>query len=96
MSEDYSPELKAAYAELEAAIEKVAALESQVQAGTPGLLIEWALVTASQYYKDGESIGYTNTQIIVPIKRDLPFYRLIGLLRYGLCQVEASAMTPDA
>lgn len=80
----------AAYQSLEAAIANVAALESD-ESEEPGLLIEWTLVTASLHY-DNKGEQFTRTQILVPKKNDMPFYRLLGLLELGLCRIRASAI----
>jgi hypothetical protein len=88
MAED--PELKAAYRQLEAAIQGVALLE-----GFQGVLTEWVLVVASQRY-DADGDGITQVGTLVPDGGGhVPYHRVIGLLDYALTRSRAEIARDD-
>lgn len=84
-----SPELKAAYQQLEAAIQHITELE-----GAEGVLLEWVVVTAHQHY-DNEGDPRTQIGQWVPGGGDhVPYHRLMGLLDYALTSRRAEITEP--
>lgn len=85
-----SDALKSAYEELEAAIKKVAALETD---GPPAVLIEWVVLTASSHYE--EDGGWTRSQMLIPEDQDIPHYRILGLLEFASTRVRKDIADDD-
>lgn len=70
--------LAEAYRQLAAAIREVSMLE-----GAKGILTDWIVVSAHQYYSDE---GKARTQIgqWLPDGEELPYHRVMGLLDYAI------------
>lgn len=85
-----SPDLKAAYQRLAAAIEETARLE-----GAQGVLTEWVVVFSTQRYaEDGDAV----TQVGTTLPNgggEVPFHRLMGLLDYALTRCRAVVASDD-
>lgn len=90
MSDIPSPELKSAYEDLEAAIKKVAALETD---GPPAVLVEWVVLTASTHYK--EDGAWTRSQMLIPDDNDIPHYRILGLLEFASTRLRKDIADDD-
>lgn len=83
-------ELKSAYEELEAAIKKVADLETD---GPPAILVEWIVLTASTHYEDDGA--WTRSQMLLPEGNDAPHYRILGLLEFASTRVRKDIADDD-
>ncbi|MER7814566.1 hypothetical protein [Streptomyces sp. NPDC096153] len=86
-----TPELKAAYRRLEAAIREVAEEE-----GCEGVMTEWIVVTAHQRLDD-EGDGVTQIGRLVPDGGGtVPYHRTMGLLDYALTMARAEIVAGEA
>lgn len=75
---EQSPELKEAYATLDAAVREVIRLE-----GWEGLVTDWVVVAANQYFDD-DGRSMTDVGHILPDGgNSIPHYRILGLLDYA-------------
>lgn len=85
-----SPELKDAYERLDQAIREVTRLEEW-----DGLVTDWVVVAANQYFGD-DGHGMTSVGQLLPNGGDtVPVYRVMGLLDFAHSAYKNSVATPD-
>lgn len=82
-------QLKAAYANLEAAIAEAGRLQD-----FDGLITEWVVVAAVQSYDDD---GDVRVQVgtLLPVDGGVPYHRVMGLLDYSLTRCRAAVAVDD-
>lgn len=71
-----SPELKEAYAELEASVEKLLRLR-----GAEGILTEYVMLASLQSF-DEEGDAVASVMMILPHGGGIPYHRALGLVDY--------------
>lgn len=80
--------LAQAYAELEAAIRQVAALEEH-----EGLVTDWVVLAAVQQVT-GDGVDLTTMARLMPDGR-IPYYRLLGLVAFAQSEIRDEILRGD-
>ncbi|MGW5689789.1 hypothetical protein ACWEWX_02160 [Streptomyces asiaticus] len=86
---DQSAQLKAAYERLDECVREITRLEEW-----DGLVTDWVVLAASQYYSSDGRLMSDVGQILPDGGTTVPVYRIVGLLQYALMAYATSVAAP--